>query len=221
MLMAFVKKINISSEAKSMGIDFYVPFLIILIAILYTCFSPDLESLQYISRIIEFVVCPIAAWWSVYLFLNHSVDKDKTAELTPNSSPSILSYGLIRVTSFFLIFLVAFFVLLISITLRYPYPYISLFNLTIIYAPQTVLYCYLGFFLMVLSRNIAIPLFILLTYIAVKYWTTRDIPVYNVMSFSIDMQLYPRIILLAVKNIALALALAVAGHFILVRRKKI
>jgi hypothetical protein len=35
------------------------------------------------------------------------------------------------------------------------------------------------------------------------------------------MQLYPRIILLAVKNIALALALAVAGHFILVRRKKI
>src|ERR671926_387053 len=119
MLMAFVKKINISSEAKSMGIDFYVPFLIILIAILYTCFSPDLESLQYISRIIEFVVCPIAAWWSVYLFLNHSVDKDKTAELTPNSSPSILSYGLIRVTSFFLIFLAAFFVLLISITLRY------------------------------------------------------------------------------------------------------
>jgi len=46
--------------------------------------------------------------------------------------------------------------LLISITLRYPYPYISLFNLTIIYVPQTVLYCYLGFFLMVLSRNIAI-----------------------------------------------------------------
>ncbi|MBZ6487728.1 hypothetical protein CCZ20_08460 [Priestia aryabhattai] len=219
--MAFVKKINISSEAKSMGIDFYVPFLIILIAILYTCFSPDLESLQYISRIIEFVVCPIAAWWSVYLFSDQSVDKDKTAELTPNSSPSILSYGLIRVTSFFLIFLATFFVLLISITLRYPYPYISLFNLTIIYVPQTVLYCYLGFFLMVLSRNIAIPLFILLTYIAIKYWTTRDIPIYNVMSFSIDMQLYPRIILLAVKNIVLALALAVAGHFVLVRRKKI
>ncbi|WP_260509012.1 hypothetical protein [Priestia aryabhattai] len=219
--MAFVKKINISSEAKSMGIDFYVPFLIILIAILYTCFSPDLESLQYISRIIEFVVCPIAAWWSVYLFSDQSVDKDKTAELTPNSSPSILSYGLIRVTSFFLIFLAAFFVLLISITLRYPYPYISLFNLTIIYVPQTVLYCYLGFLIMVLSRNIAIPLFILLTYIAIKYWTTRDIPIYNVMSFSIDMQLYPRIILLAVKNIVLALALAVAGHFVLVRRKKI
>lgn len=219
--MAFVKKINISSEAKSMGIDFYVPFLIILIAILYTCFSPDLESLQYISRIIEFVVCPIAAWWSVYLFSDQSVDKDKTAELTPNSSPSILSYGLIRVTSFFLIFLAAFFVLLISITLRYPYPYISLFNLTIIYVPQTVLYFYLGFFLMVLSRNIAIPLFILLTYIAIKYWTTRDIPIYNVMSFSIDMQLYPRIILLAVKNIVLALALAVAGHFVLVRLKKI
>jgi hypothetical protein len=219
--MDFVKKINISSEAKLMGIDFYVPFLVILIAIIYTCFSPDLESLQYISRIIEFVVCPIAAWWSVYLFLDYSGDKDKTAELTPNSLTPILSYGLIRVTSFFLVFLTAFFVLLISITLRYPYPYISLFNLTIIYVPQTVLYCYLGFFLMVLSRNIAIPLFILLTYIVVKYWTTRDIPVYNVMSFSIDMQLYPRIILLAVKNIALALALAIAGHFILVRRKKI
>lgn len=149
--MAFVKKINISSEAKSMGIDFYVPFLIVLIAILYTCFSPDLESLQYISRIIEFVVCPIATWWSIYLFLDHSFDKDKTAELTPNSPIPVLSYGLIRVTYFFLIFLTAFFVLLISITLRYPYPYISLSNLTIIYVPQTVLYCYLGFFLMVLS----------------------------------------------------------------------
>ncbi|KRE01496.1 hypothetical protein ASE46_09330 [Bacillus sp. Root239] len=211
------KKINISSEAKLMGMDSYVPFLVILIAIIYTCFSPDLESLQYISRIIEFVVCPIAAWWSVYLFLDYSGDKDKTAELTPNSLTPILSYGLIRVTSFFLVFLTAFFVLLISITLRYPYPYISLFNLTIIYVPQTVLYCYLGFFLMVLSRNIVIPLFILLTYIVVKYWTTRDIPVYNVMSFSIDMQLYPRIILLAVKNSALALALAIGGHFILVK----
>ncbi len=219
MTSTFFKKLNISSQAKLMGADFYVPFLVILIAILYTCFSPNLESLQYISRIIEFVVCPIAAWWSVYLFLNHSGDKDKTSELTSNSSTPILSYGLIRATSFFLIFLAAFFVLLIAITLRYPYPYISLFNLTIIYFPQTVFYCYLGFFLMVLSRNISIPLLIVLAYITVKYWTMEDIPLYNVMSFSKDMQLYPRIILLAIKNISLALVLAITGHFVLIRRK--
>lgn len=219
--MTFVKKINMSSEAKSMGVDFYVPFLVILIAILYTCFSPDLINLQYITRIIEFVVCPIAAWWSVYLFLEHSGEKDKETNISPNYTISSLSYGLIRVTAFFLIFLVALYVLFFTITLRYPYPYISLLNLSVIYVPQALLYCYLGFFLTVLSRNITIPLFILLAYIAFKYWTKGDsiIPLYNIMSFNIDMQLYPRIIYLAIKNIVLALVLAAAGHLILSRRK--
>lgn len=219
--MTFVKKINMSSEAKSMGVDFYVPFLVILIAILYTCFSPDLINLQYITRIIEFVVCPIAAWWSVYLFLEHPREKDKETNLSSNYTTSTLSYGIIRVTAFFLIFLVALYVLFFAITLRYPYPYISLFNLSVIYVPQAILYCYLGFFLMVLSRNITIPLFILLAYIAFKYWTKGDsiFPLYNIMSFNIDMQLYPRIIYLAIKNIVLALVLAAAGHFILFRRK--
>ena len=219
--MTFVKKINISSEAKSMGVDFYVPFLVILIGILYTCFSPDLINLQYIARIIEFVVCPIAAWWSIYLFLEHSGEKDKETDLSAKSPASALSYGLIRVTAFFLIFLAALYVLFFTITLRYPYPYISLLNLSVIYVPQAILYCYLGFFLTVLSRNITIPLFILLAYIAFKYWTKGDsiIPLYNIMSFNIDMQLYPRIIYLAIKNIVLALVLAAAGHFILSRRK--
>lgn len=219
--MNFVKKLNISSEAKLMGVDFYVPFLVILIAIVYTCFSPDLINLQYISRIIEFVVCPIAAWWSVYLFSERSGEKDKETNRSSNSPKSTLSYGLIRVTAFFLIFLAAFYVLLITITLRYPYPYISLLNLSVIYVPQTVLYCYSGFFLMVLSRNITIPLFILLAYIAFKYWTMGDsiIPLYNIMSFNIDMQLYPRIIYLAIKNIAFGLVLAAIGHFLLDRRK--
>ncbi|WP_456363502.1 hypothetical protein [Priestia aryabhattai] len=219
--MTFVKKVNILSEAKLMGVDFYVPFLVILIAIVYTCFSPDLINLQYISRIIEFVVCPIAAWWSIYLFLIHSEEKDKETNLSLNLPISTLSYGLIRVTAFFLIFLAAFYVLFFVITVRYPYPYISLLNLSVIYVPQAILYCYLGFFLTVLSRNTTIPLIILLAYIAFKYWTMGDsiIPLYNVMSFNIDMQLYPRIIYLAIKNIAFGLALAAVGHFILVRRK--
>ena len=164
--MTFVKKINISSEAKLMGMDFYVPFLVILIAIFYTCFSPDLVNLQYISRIIEFVVCPIAAWWSVYLFSERPAEKDKETNLNSKYATSALSYGLIRVTAFFLIFLAALYVLFFTITLRYPYPYISLLNLSVIYVPQTIVYCYLGFFLMVLSRNITIPLFILLAYVA-------------------------------------------------------
>ncbi|MEM4992523.1 hypothetical protein WKH56_08280 [Priestia sp. SB1] len=219
--MTFVKKINISSEAKLMGMDFYVPFLVILIAILYTCFSPDLVNLQYISRIIEFVVCPIAAWWPVYLFSERSVEKDKETNLNSKYATSALSYGLIRVTAFFLIFLAALYVLFFTITLRYPYPYISLLNLSVIYVPQTIVYCYLGFFLMVLSRNITVPLFILLAYVAFKYWTMGDniIPLYNIMSFNIDMQLYPRIIVLAIKNAVVGLALASIGHFILYRRK--
>ena len=46
------------------------------------------------------------------------------------------------------------------------------------------------------------------------------IPLYNIMSFNIDMQLYPRIVVLAIKNIVLAVVLAAAGHFILSKRKK-
>jgi len=223
MTSTLLKKLNISSEAKLMGMDFYVPFLVILIAILYTCFSPDLINLQYITRIIEFVVCPIAAWWSVYLLVEHAKEKGKGKEtnLSSNYATSNLSYGLIRVTAFFIIFLAALYTLFFAITLSYPYPYISLFNLSVIYVPQTILYCYLGFFLMTISRNITIPLFILLAYVAFKYWTMGDsiIPLYNVMSFNIDMQLYPRIIVLAIKNIAIALILAIIGHFVLAKRK--
>lgn len=215
--MSSIKKVDTSFEIKSMGIDFYVPFLVILIAILYTCFSPSLDIIQYTSKILEFVVCPIAAWWSMYLFLDYY--EDRASELLFSYPVSTLFHGIIRVTVFFLLFLVAFFILLLVITFKYPY--VSLVNLAVLYIPQTVLYCYLGFFLMVLSRNITVPLLILVAYVAMKYWTMGDrlFPLYNVMSFSIDMQLYPRIIYLAIKNVALALVLAVIGHFILARRK--
>ncbi|QJX80291.1 hypothetical protein [Priestia megaterium] len=211
------KKLNLSFEIKSMEANFYIPFLAIFIGILYTCFSPNVDIIQYTSRILEFIVCPVAAWWSMELFLDYY--EDKTAETLFSYPLSTLYHGIMRVTAFFIMYLAAFLILLLIITLKYPY--VSFFNLVVLYVPQAVLYCYLGFFLMVLSRNITVPILILLAYVAMKYWTMGDrlFPLYNVMSFSVDMQLYPRIILLAIKNIALAFVLATMGHFILSRRK--
>ena len=74
---------------------------------------------------------------------------------------------------------------------------------------------------MALSRNIIFPLLILVAYIGMKYWTMGGsmFPLYNVMSFSVDMKVSGELITLSIKNIIIGLVLAFIGHLILSKRK--
>ncbi|MCQ9284334.1 hypothetical protein C1N83_03540 [Priestia aryabhattai] len=215
--MASVKRLDLPFEIKSMGVSYYVPFVAVLLGIMYVTFSSSPDVIRYTSIIVEFVVCPFAAWWSMYLFYDYY--EDQASEVLFSYPLSSFFHGIIRVTSFFIVFLVAFFIFLVTITIKHPD--ISLMDLSILYVPQTILYCYLGFTLMVLSRNIIFPLLILVAYIGMKYWTMggKLFPIYNVMSFSVDMKISDELITLSIKNIIIGIILAIVGHLIVSKRK--
>jgi len=215
--VASVKRLDLPFEIKSMGVSYYVPFVAVLLGIMYVTFSSSPDVIRYTSIIVEFVVCPFAAWWSMYLFYDYY--EDQASEVLFSYPLSSFFHGIIRVTSFFIVFLVAFFIFLVTITIKHPD--ISLMDLSILYVPQTILYCYLGFTLMVLSRNIIFPLLILVAYIGMKYWTMggKLFPIYNVMSFSVDMKISDELITLSIKNIIIGIILAIIGHLILSKRK--
>ncbi len=200
-----------------MGVSYYAPFVAILLGIIYVTFSSSPDVIRYTSIIVEFVVCPFSAWWSMYLFYDYY--EDQASEVLFSYPLSSFFHGIIRVTSFFIVFLIAFFIFLVTITIKHPD--ISLIDLSILYVPQTILYCYLGFTLMALSRNIIFPLLILVAYIGMKYWTMGGsmFPLYNVMSFSVDMKVSGELITLSIKNIIIGLVLAIGGHLIMSKRK--
>jgi hypothetical protein len=211
------KKLDLQFEIKSMGVSYYAPLLVILLGIIYVSFSSSVDVIRHTSNLIEFVICPFAAWWSMYLFFDYY--EDRASEVLFSYPLSSFFHGIIRVTSFFIFFLIGFFILLVTITLRYPD--ISIMDISIIYIPQTILYSYLGFTLMVLSRNIIFPLLLIVGYIAMKYWTMESnlFPVYNVMSFSFDMEVSSKITSLSIQNIVIGIILATIGHVILSKRK--
>ncbi|GAB1774223.1 hypothetical protein [Bacillus sp. GbtcB12] len=215
--MASIKRLDLPFEIKSMGVSYYAPFVAVLLGIIYVTFSSSPDVIRYTSIIVEFVVCPFAAWWSMYLFYDYY--EDQASEVLFSYPLSSFFHGIIRVTSFFIVFLVAFFIFLVTITIKHPD--ISLIDLSILYVPQTILYCYLGFTLMTLSRNIIFPLLIIVAYIGMKYWTMggKLFPIYNVMSFSVDMKIPDEIISLSTKNIIIGLILAIVGHLIMSKRK--
>jgi hypothetical protein len=74
---------------------------------------------------------------------------------------------------------------------------------------------------MVLSRNIIFPLLILVAYTAMKYWTMGGsmFPLYNVMSFSVDMKVSDEITGLSMQNTIIGVIFAIVGHVIISKRK--
>ena len=215
--MASVKRLDLPFEIRSMGVSYYAPFVAILLGVIYVCVSSSPDVIRYTSNILEFVACPFAAWWSMYLFYDYY--EERASEVLFSYPLSSFFHGIIRVTSFFILYLIAFFTFLVTITIKHPD--ISLMDLSFLYVPQTILYCYLGFALMVLSRNILFPLLILVAYMGMKYWSMGGnmFPVYNVMSFSVDMQVSDELIALSIKNIIIGLILAIVGHLIMSKRK--
>lgn len=215
--MVFARKLDLKFEVKSMGFSFYVPLILLFLSIVYVMWSSSVDAIRHTSNLLEFVICPFSAWWSIYLFLDYY--EDMTSEVLFSYPLSTFFHGIMRITSLLIFFLMGLFLLLFLITLKYPD--ISLGDISILYLPQAILYSYLGFTMMVLSRNIILPLLILVGYLAMKYFTMGGnlFPIYNIMSFTIDMSLSPKFVNLGLQNVAIGIIFAVIGHFILSKRK--
>ncbi|MFP7416772.1 hypothetical protein SFC65_24720 [Priestia filamentosa] len=215
--MVTVQKLDLKFEMKSMGFSFYAPPILLLLSIVYVMFSSSVDAIHHTASLLEFVICPFSAWWSIYLFLDYY--EDMASEVLFSYPLSTFFHGIMRITSLLIFFLMGLLLLLFCITLKHPS--ISLGDISILYLPQAILYSYVGFTLMILSRNIIFPLLIIAGYLAIKYFTMGGnlFPVYNVMSFAIDMKLSSEFIRLGVQNLAIGIVFAVIGHVILSKRR--
>ncbi|MEH7367814.1 hypothetical protein V7153_27975, partial [Priestia megaterium] len=116
--MASVKRLDLPFEIRSMCVSYYAPFVAILLGVIYVCVSSSPDVIRYTSNILEFVACPFAAWWSMYLFYDYY--EERASEVLFSYPLSSFFHGIIRVTSFFILYLIAFFTFLVTITIKHP-----------------------------------------------------------------------------------------------------
>ena len=213
-----IKRMNVRFEIKSMGISFFLPIvgLLFLLFFNYTDSGPDF--VRKLSLYIEFIICPMAAWWCSYLFLDYY--EENLEEILFTYPVSMVFHGILRVFVFLALYLPGFFIVMVAISLTHE---TMLLKTQIIqYFPQCILYAAIGFLLMVTSRNIIVPILSITGYIAVKYFTSGSelFPIYNIMAFGFDnssQYLLDKFI----PNIVLAILFFVLGHVILLKRNKV
>jgi hypothetical protein len=216
--MMEITKINVRFEIKSMGISFFLPIvgLLFLLFFNYTDLGP--EFVRKLSLYIEFIICPMAAWWCSYLFLDYY--EEDLEEILFTYPVSMLFHGILRVFVFLSLYLLGFFIVMVPISLTHETMLLK--TQVIQYFPQCILYAAIGFLLMVTFKNIIVPILTITGYIAVKYFTggSELFPIYNIMAFEFgnSSQYLPDKFL---PNIMLAILFFVLGHVILLKRNKV
>lgn len=215
--MNIVKRLHLPFDSRLMGISFYLPFLLMALTVMYTYVSSGPDHIMNVAHLLEFLVCPCASLWSVYLFISYY--EDEAAELFFTYPLPMMAHGLLRVGAFFILYATALGISigLLSVTLKE----VSLFQLLLLMIPQALVYSALGFVLMIGSRHPSFPLSIIGAYMAIKFFTKGSMifPLYNIMSFSVDLQASPHIKMLAIKNTLIAGVLFGIGQSILGKRK--
>ena len=216
--MMEIRKINVPFEIKSMGISFYLPIvgLIFLLFFNYTDSGPDF--VRKLSLFIEFIICPMAAWWCSYLFLDYY--EEDLEEILFTYPVSMLFHGILRVFVFLSLYLLGFFIVMIAISLTHETMLLK--TQVIQYFPQCILYAAIGFFLMIAFGNIIVPILSITGYSAAKYFTggSELFPIYNIMAFEFD-NASQYLLDKFIPNILLALLLFGLGHVILLKRNKV
>ncbi|MBM7602715.1 hypothetical protein JOC75_000685 [Metabacillus crassostreae] len=213
--MKSIRKIDFFFEIKSMGLSAILPLLALLFLVFFNYSELGPEIARKLSIFIEFVICPLAAWWCMYLFIDYY--EDNMGEVLFTYPVSIFFHGVLRALMFLLCFLALFIICLFLISQRHEE---ILFSIQVLqYIPQSILYGALGFCLIVLTRNIVIPILCIVGYVAGKYFTggSKLMPVYNIMFFDIESS-YQLLLEKALINIVFAFLLFVLSHFILARR---
>lgn len=210
-----LKKLDILFEVKSMGISFFVPVLSVLFLIFlsYTELGPEIT--RKLSLFIEFIICPLAAWWCIYLFIDYY--EENMEEVLFTYPVSFFFHGVLRSIIFLILYILLLILGMIPISLRHELVQFS--TQVFQYIPQCILYGAVGFCLTVMTRTIVFPILCIVGYAAGKYFTggSNLFPIYNIMFFDIESSRH-LIVEKAITNIGLALLFFFIGHIILRKR---
>ena len=93
-----IKKMNVRFEIKSMGISFFIPIVGLLFLLFFNYTDSGPEFVRKLSLYIEFIICPMAAWWCSYLFLDYY--EEDLEEILFTYPVSMLFHGILRVFVF-------------------------------------------------------------------------------------------------------------------------
>jgi hypothetical protein len=159
-----MKKMKI--DIREMGLNFFVPIITILFFIIFI----KLNSFNEIQLVIffEFIVTPMASWWSIFLFYLYF--NNKAYELLFSTSYTNAEHGIIRILKFFMLHCI-----IMAITIICIFPLSSLSSYFINFLPISLFFSSLAFFLIVTTRNAEISVSIISIYVVVEVLTSGSI----------------------------------------------
>ncbi|MBP3041321.1 hypothetical protein J9303_17805 [Bacillaceae bacterium Marseille-Q3522] len=173
-----IRKINLVIEIKSMKAAFYFPLFCYFVILLQFIFVEKFEFYQF--WLLEFFFVPLSSWWTVFLFYEYF--EENNAELLFSYPVSAFFHGVARVVIFFLLYLMLLVSLMLVICLRFDK--MNLLSLCVQYIPEAVFFSGISFVIVIVSKNILIPLIVNGFYVASEYFAKDIFPWYHVMFFN-------------------------------------
>lgn len=173
-------KLNLIFDWRVMGVNAYIPFIVVLVLISYSKMKQD--ALTHIIPALELTFPAFAAWWSIFLFQD---------VLEEPGSETLFSYpikrwklGLARVGFFFIIYIILMLIMLFIID-QWSVTEDILLPLAIQLGTQSFFFAGLGFLSMVLFSKSGWALVILVVYTSTQVLTRGTlIPIVNIFIFN-------------------------------------
>ncbi|MGE7999558.1 hypothetical protein ACQKOF_12900 [Lysinibacillus sp. NPDC093190] len=213
--MRDLNKLNIRFEIHNMGLSFFIPIFVTLITSIYVCTTIHDEGWEYNAALaLEFLVCPFAAWWVSYLY--YDTFEDNNEELLISLPISTKYFGIFRSAVFFLFFLLLLAVQLFVLDIISEIPLNILF-LLFRFASQGFVYAGLAFVLMMLFKNIMVPILTIVVFLSLTFFT-GGMPF--VLTFSPLTQINEEVFTILCTNLIVGFIFFVLGHVLLKYRMR-
>lgn len=187
------KGISLKFDWRCMGLGAYLPFLVVALLIFITAFNQG--QLPDIMPAIEMLFPIFGSWWSIYVL--HDLLSEGSNEVLLSYPVKRWNMGIVRVLSFFLLYLILMMVMLVIMS-----PWIGSQNilpLAMQLGAQSFFYSGLGFLAIVLTMNTGWSLIIVTCYLSLQIMgrdgilPLLDIYLHNARPFPIQ-QLTPMLL---------------------------
>ncbi|MCL1699099.1 hypothetical protein [Lysinibacillus sp. Bpr_S20] len=208
--MSDLNKLNIRFEIHNMGLSFFIPIFTTLITSIYVGTTIYEEGWEYNAALaFEYLVCPFAAWWVSYLY--YDTFEDNNEELLISLPISTKYFGIFRSAVFFLFFLLLLAIQLYVLNIISEIP-LNIPFLLFRFASQGFVYAGLAFVLMMLFKNIMVPILAIVVFLSISFFSGGR-PF--VLTFSPLTQIDGEVFAILWSNIIIGFLFFVLGHLLL------
>lgn len=212
-----LKKLNLLIEIKSMKGAFYLPVLVSIAFSFHILFVEQLDIYQF--WLLEFMIIPLAGWWTVFLFYEYF--EEGNAELLFSYPVCNMYHGLVRVLSFLVLYILLLLITLLVLNAKADGT--TFLSLSTQYVPGAIFFSGLAFMLVILTRNIMVPLIFIGFYVAGEYFLSSSnfvFPWYHAMFFNDGPLHFEEVYIKSISTIFISIAFFALGQSVLGRGKK-